>query len=182
MTRITTYLLSVSFACCALMAAADEAQETFMQHLNSLCGARFEGEMTFPKDGQDSFRGELLVAEFRHCTDRKVTIPFMVGDDKSRTWIITIVEQGLELKHDHRHKDGTPDELTLYGGVTVAPGTGNTQSFFADVYTQAMIPEAASNVWSLTLSDDSATLTYHLERHQKPRFTAVLKRVERQIR
>jgi hypothetical protein len=27
------------------------------------------------------------------------------------------MEEGLQLKHDHRHEDGTPDEVTMYGGV-----------------------------------------------------------------
>lgn len=157
---------------------AGEPQAEFMRNLVNLCGARYEGEMTFPPDGQDSFKGKRLVAELENCTDEEVKIPFVVGEDQSRTWIISQTKAGLELKHDHRHADGTPDEVTMYGGLTVEEGSGRQQSFPADIYTQELIPDAATNVWSLRLSDDNTTLTYHLQRHNKDRFIAVLKRVK----
>ena len=84
---------------------------------------------------------------------------------------------GLQLKHDHRHADGTPDEVTMYGGTAVEPGSDLSQSFPADTYTAELIPEAATNVWSITLSADGTQISYYLERHQKPRFRARLYRV-----
>jgi hypothetical protein len=159
-----------------LATLADGAQ--FLQNLQSLCGARYEGEMTFPEDGQDSFAGKLLVAEIKQCDANQVRIPFHVGEDTSRTWIITATDAGLELKHDHRHKDGTPDEVTNYGGTVITRGSDVSQSFPADPFTAELIPEASTNVWSLTFSDDFTQLTYHLTRHDKPRFTAVLQRVK----
>lgn len=161
----------------ALPTAAEEAGEPFFQTLRSLCGARFEGAKTFPPDSTDAFAGKLLVAEIAICTEMEVRVPFVVGEDHSRTWVFSCVDGGLQLKHDHRHADGTPDAVTMYGGMADSSGTALAQSFPADAYTAKLIPEAATNVWTLSLSSDGQMLTYHLERHGKPRFTAVLKRV-----
>jgi hypothetical protein len=168
---ITGLLLSGSSS-----VAAANVQTSFFDRLQSLCGARFEGRSTFPEDPGDAFRGKTLVAVIERCDDGELRIPFRVGDDRSRTWILKKIEGGLELKHDHRHEDGTPDEVTMYGGTTTSDGTEHSQSFPADAHTRALIPEAATNVWSLTLSADGSALTYDLERHGKPRFEAKLHR------
>jgi hypothetical protein len=52
----------------------------------------------------------------RTCSENALRIPFHVGDDHSRTWVITRTENGLRLKHDHRHEDGSEDAVTQYGG------------------------------------------------------------------
>lgn len=160
-----------------LFAGESDAQTAYFAKLGSLCGERYEGEMTFPTEGQDSFAGKLLVAEFASCESSEIRVPFAVGEDHSRTWIFSKLEGGLQLKHDHRHEDGTPDEINMYGGMTADSGTELSQSFAADAHTKSLIPEAATNVWTVSLSADASQLTYHLERHAAPRFTAVLTRV-----
>jgi hypothetical protein len=154
-----------------------ENQEVFFDRLTSLCGARFEGESVFPEDPGDAFRDQLLVAVVETCSADEIRIPFLVGEDHSRTWVLKKSAKGLQLKHDHRHEDGTPDEVTLYGGTAINPGTHLSQSFPADTYTASLIPEAASNEWFLSLSEDAGEITYYLERHNKARFKAILKRV-----
>lgn len=154
-----------------------DAREAFFTNLRGLCGARFEGGMTFPADGRDDFTGKLLVAEFSGCAEAELRVPFAAGEDTSRTWIISRSAEGLQLKHDHRHPDGTPDEVTMYGGMASTTGTPLSQAFAADAHTAALIPEAVTNVWTLSLSEDGRTFTYHLERNAQPRFTAVLTRV-----
>ena len=143
-----------------------------------MCGARFVGQSTFPEDPGHAWRGKTLVADVESCDEREIRIPFHVGEDTSRTWVLSRVADGLELKHDHRHADGTPDEITFYGSTTTRPGTELSQSFPVDAHTAKLIPDAASNEWSLTLSEDGSKLTYYLERHGKPRFRAELKRVQ----
>ncbi len=156
------------------MASVSHANDAFYDTVRALCGKSFQGEMTYPTEGQDSFRNKTLVAEVSECTDDAIKIPFKVGDDASRTWVLSKLGNQLQFKHDHRHKDGTPDEITNYGGMANVSGDQRSQSFPADEFTQALIPEAATNVWTLSFSEDLRTLTYHLERHGKPRFTAVL--------
>lgn len=176
---IITLSLALSFA---LNAKEDTAQLEFFNQLSSLCGERFEGRMTFPTEGQDSFAGKLLVATVKSCTETEIRIPFHVGENRSRTWIITSTPNGLQLKHDHRHEDGTPDEINMYGGLTIDTGSKLSQSFAADTHTAKIIPAASTNVWSLTLSKDKQMLTYHLERHNAPRFTAELFQDEKRHR
>lgn len=151
----------------------------FFINLKGLCGARFEGASTFPADSTDSFAGKLLVAEISSCAKDEVRVPFSVGEDRSRTWIFTRLGSDLQLKHDHRHADGTPDSVTMYGGMAGRSGTPMAQSFAADAHTASLIPAAATNVWTVSLSADGQRLTYHLERNGQPRFTAVLTRLRR---
>ena len=132
--------------------------------------------MTYPKKGQDSFAGKQLRAHIASCSNSTIKIPFDVGEDKSRTWIISKSLNGLQLKHDHRHDDGTPDEINMYGGTALDIGNSLSQSFAADEHTAAMIPEAATNVWTLEFNHDKNQLTYYLERNSAPRFKAVLLR------
>jgi hypothetical protein len=168
-------------ACIALLspagASAQDARSQFLATLKSLCGQRFEGGLTYAVDPASPFAGKKMVAQVANCTDKEVRVPLAVGEDRSRTWIFTQTADGLELRHDHRHADGTPDQQTMYGGPASSAGTALRQSFAADRYTADLIKGAATNVWTVTLSADGATLTYHLERDAKPRATFVLKRV-----
>ena len=170
------HILLVLFVCSNTHALEFDDQKAFFGSLTSLCGETFEGEMTFPTEGQDSFAGKLLVAKFESCSDTEIRVPFYVGSDKSRTWIFSKTEQGLQLKHDHRHEDGTPDEINMYGGVAKSGGTALSQSFPADEHTKSIIPAASTNVWNISLNEEGTELVYHLERHNAPRFTAVLKK------
>jgi hypothetical protein len=155
-------------------AKGGNAQLAFFDSLSSLCGQRFEGVMTYPTEGQDDFAGKGLVANSESCTETEIRVPFDVGEDRSRTWIVSKTERGLQLKHDHRHEDGTPDEVNMYGGLATDNGSMLSQSFAADAHTAEIIPAASTNVWNLTLSSDGTSMTYHLTRHDAPRFTAKL--------
>ncbi|HEU4853438.1 MAG TPA: hypothetical protein VFT37_14925 [Telluria sp.] len=156
--------------------AQADSKAAFFARLGALCGVTFEGASVFPREAGDAFAGKKLVANVAKCGATEIRVPFIVGEDRSRTWIITKAGNGLELKHDHRHADGTPDEQTMYGGMASEAGSSNAQSFHADAYTAKLIPAAATNVWTLTLSPDGKTLTYFLERDGKPRFKAELLR------
>ncbi len=132
--------------------------------------------MTFPSDPKHDFAGKTLRAHIATCSSTEVRVPFQVGEDRSRTWVFTRSPSGLQLQHDHRHADGTPDPVTMYGGFANASGSALMQTFPADPYTAKLIPAAATNVWTVHLSPDGSELTYQLERDGKLRFVAVLKR------
>lgn len=154
-------------------------QNTFFSQLSSLCGKKFVGASVYPKDPNHDFAGKKLVATIASCSDKEIRIPFVVGNDHSRTWIISRVNNGLQLKHDHRHEDGTPDEVTMYGGMSDdyqgKKITKNRQFFHADAHTANLIPAAKSNVWMLEYKPETNELVYYLERHQEPRYKASLK-------
>lgn len=146
-----------------LPALSQEAKpsETFWNTLKSHCGKAYEGSLVLPEE-DEAFGGKKLVMHVRVCEENEIKIPFYVGDDKSRTWILTNTEGILTLKHDHRHEDGTEDEVNFYGGTSSNAGKEGIQFFPADVATQEMIPGAATNVWWITL--DETTFTYNLKR------------------
>lgn len=113
------------------------AQDRFMQTLAMYCGQAFSGKIVSnrPASNQpDAFEDKLLVMHVRGCDDpsKELRIPFHVGDDRSRTWILTRTDNGIRLKHDHRHADGSDDTLTMYGGDTLKNGTAKRQEFPVD--------------------------------------------------
>jgi len=147
--------------------AAADAQDAFFANLTALCGKAFRGEAKLTSG--DGFEGD-LVMHVRKCTENELQIPLHVGENRSRTWIVTRTDSGLRLKHDHRIEDGSDDPVTQYGGDTADWGTANRQSFPAGAFTEELLPEAATNVWTMTLEDDGR-FVYHLTRHDAPRAT-----------
>jgi len=139
----------------------NETSNSFWNTLKSHCGKAYEGRLEIPEEDED-FGGKKLVMHLKSCTENEIKIPFYVGDDKSRTWILSKKEGIISLKHDHRHEDGTEDDINFYGGTASNEGKANIQFFPADVHTQEMIPAAATNVWWITL--DEKTFTYNLRR------------------
>ena len=156
----------------ALAQPQTETHKTFFQNLKKLCGQRFEGETTFPPDPNHPLAGKKLVMVVESCNEKEIRIPFHVGEDKSRTWVLTLTAKGLLFKHDHRHADGTPDRITMYGGWAAPNGTPHMQRFPADPETAKLIPEAATNVWTLQIIPDKQQFTYYLERNNEARYKA----------
>lgn len=141
-------------------APADE----FHAALASLCGQAFAGRVavdTPATPGPNPFADQPLVMHVRGCSDDELRVPFHVGDDRSRTWVITRLGGGtadarLRLKHDHRHEDGSEDASTMYGGDSVAAGTAQRQEFPVDQYSIDMFARAGNtasqtNTWAIEL-------------------------------
>ena len=156
----TTYLIALLIAL-PVLSQEKSSSEIFWNTLKMHCGLAYEGKLVLPEE-DESFGGKKLLMHVRSCSDTKIKIPFYVGDDKSRTWILTMNEGIITLKHDHRHEDGTEDNINFYGGTASNEGKEDTQFFPADVHTQKLIPAAATNVWWITI--DKQTFTYNLKR------------------
>jgi hypothetical protein len=154
-----------------LARALPPEQEAFWQQLTTLCGKAFAGKIAESTSATDApFTGQSLIMHVRSCGENEIKIPFHVGANRSRTWVITRTATGLRLKHDHRHEDGTEDKVTQYGGYTAVAGTAQQQDFPADAFTAELIPVAKNNVWSFIFSDRKA-LSYRLVRElEKRRF------------
>ena len=150
-----------------------ETQRAFFENLKKLCGQQFEGETVFPPDKTHPLAGKRLVMSVETCGEKEIRIPFKVGEDRSRTWVLRLTDEGLLFKHDHRHADGTPDKITMYGGLAAPDGTQHMQRFPADAETAKLIPEAATNVWSLQITPERQQFTYYLERHKEARYKAL---------
>lgn len=132
----------------------DDPQLVFWAAVEALCGLAFQGQVTESVPPDPAFEGQRIIMHVRSCDPAEIRIPFMVGDDRSRTWIITPTATGLRLKHDHRHEDGSQDAITQYGGDSWGRGTATLQEFRADAYTAGLVPEAADNVWTLEVQPD----------------------------
>ena len=135
--------------------------QQFWETLSSHCGKSYAGKLVSP-ESDPRFAGK-LVMHVRSCEEGRLRIPFFVGEDLSRTWVLTMDEQQLiQLKHDHRHADGSEDAVTQYGGKATNTGSASTQFFPADSFTAGMLPAAVGNVWWITVDDTS--FTYNLRR------------------
>lgn len=148
--------------------AIPTVQKIFFERLKGLCGKAFEGKIVSDTSGSPGWEGKKLVMHVMSCTNKEIRIPFHVGDDHSRTWIISKTGAGLSLKHDHRHKDGTSDKSTMYGGHTKDEGWAEVQSFPADKYSKDLfvemgIPQSIDNTWQMFLYADK--FSYRLIRY-----------------
>jgi hypothetical protein len=144
--------------------------DEFLARLASHCGQSFAGRIVANEPAQpgDPFDGKTLVMHVRECAPAEVKVPFHVGDDHSRTWVLTRTATGLRLKHDHRHEDGSDDAVTLYGGDTAAPGTALRQEFPVDEYSVGMferegLTASVTNVWAMEIEPGQRFL-YELSR------------------
>lgn len=142
------------------------AQETnnasvFWEKLKAHCGKAYEGRMA-DSTSVRGFSGKRLVMHVRACDENTIRIPFFVGDDRSRTWVLTYLDGRITLKHDHRHEDGSEEENTQYGGTATNGGFPHMQVFPADAETASRIASAATNIWWITLDDKA--FTYNLRR------------------
>ncbi|WP_347923492.1 hypothetical protein [Pontimicrobium sp. SW4] len=159
-----TLLILLSFS---IMFSQEKSEaKHFWNALQNICGKSFEGTLVLPEN-DEQFGGKKLVMHVRSCSDNVIKIPFFVGDDKSRTWVLTFENNRILLKHDHRHEDGTEDKITMYGGKTTNAGQSTIQIFPADEETKNLIPAASTNVWWITLNDKE--FSYNLRRLGTPR-------------
>ena len=173
---ISALLVAFMVEGCASTPVSVDSRDQFMAKLRSLCGQRFEGGLTYAIDPTNPFAGKTM-STLVTCTETDVRMPVLVGEDRSRTWIVSRPAGGLELRHDHRHLDGTPDAVTAYGGMAKDGGSALSQSFGGDAHTFKVFPGSETNLWTISFSEDKRVLTYHLDRHAKPRIEFVLKRV-----
>lgn len=153
---------------CAPRLAAAAPADAFLARLTALCGKAFAGRVvtTDPADVA-VFGGRTLAMHVASCEPERVRVPFHVGEDRSRTWVLTRTPAGLRLEHDHRHDDGTSDTLTMYGGDTIAPGTAVRQEFPAGAKSIALFrangaERSVTNIWAMEAGD--TRFAYELRR------------------
>lgn len=127
--------------------------DAFFASIAQHCGKAFEGKVAVDNQPSPVFDTKLIMF-VRTCEQTELQIPFYVGDNASRTWIIKKTGSGLNLKHDHRHKDGTNDSVTMYGGHTLDAGYKQIQSFPIDQYSKELfaqhgLAQSITNTWQI---------------------------------
>ncbi len=151
--------------------------DTFFERLSLLCSQAFAGQLVSSDAVDEDMRGKNMVMHVENCEPSKIEIPFHVELDggewnRSRTWIITRSENGLVLKHRHLHEDGSPDDITNYGGASEFLGSETKQQFPVDqesvtLFNKHGLDQSVTNIWSLELSapgDRVAMFAYQLNR------------------
>ncbi len=133
--------------------------------LRPYCGQAYEGR-GMSDDPQDAaWAADVRTLPFRECSDDEIRVPLHVGENRSRTWILTYEgwpgicphfapgptqlngqevimmdaqcwNRSVTLKHDHRHEDGSEDVLTMYGGTGTNFSTPGRMEFPADPYSR----------------------------------------------
>jgi hypothetical protein len=146
------------------------AADAFFERLGELCGKAYAGRLGAHAQSDLAAFGGAATMHVRECNAWEIRIPFHVGEDHSRTWVITRTADGLRLKHDHRHEDGAPDELTLYGGDSLGADAGSAgrQEFPADAESKAMFGAAGmqvsiANIWAIEI-EPGERFVYELRR------------------
>jgi hypothetical protein len=147
---------------------AASAHDEFWSRLTALCGNAYGGRVAESVPPDTVMSAQALVMHVRDCSADTIRIPFHVGENRSRTWVLTREASGLRLKHDHRHEDGSADSVTMYGGDTRSEGSPDRQEFFADPLTAALIPAARTNIWTIEISPGQA-FAYALRREGSDR-------------
>lgn len=135
--------------------------------LRPYCGQSFEGRVISDDPRDADWASEVLTIHFRECSDDEIRVPLHVGENRSRTWILTYEgwpgicphfapgptqlngqevimmdaqcwNRSVTLKHDHRHEDGSEDVLTMYGGTGRDFSTPGRMEFPADPYSREL--------------------------------------------
>ena len=170
--RVTTASVAAVLAGCAGTGkVAQHSHDAFFAALQRHCGKAYEGRLVSSDAADAAMAGQRMVMHVAECSRDRVRIPFHVGADRSRTWVITRTGAGLRLKHDHRHEDGSADALTNYGGDTATAGTRERQEFPADAESISLFRRtgrevSVANVWAVEIS--GARFAYELRRPPGP--------------
>jgi hypothetical protein len=146
-------------------------EQQFLNNILTLNGKSFLGKEVFTIEGRENWQGVELRISINQSESGDLLIPLEVGDDKSRTWMFINENGRLRFRHNHQYPDGTPHEVTLYGGYADGNGTALVQRFPADEYTCKLIDYACKNEWTVEIADNFTKLIYELRLDGHLRFT-----------
>ena len=152
-------------------------QDVFFERMSLLCGKAYAGTLVSSQPADADMAGKPMIMHAASCDLNEIQIPFHIAEgpdswDRSRTWFITRSEEGLRLKHRHRHEDGSLDDVTNYGGDTASDGTADRQEFPVDAESIASfkangLDQSVTNVWAIEISppgQSDAQFAYELRR------------------
>ena len=170
--------------------------DAFWSALQTHCGKAYAGGLVSDDARDAGWADKDMVAHFAECSDERIAIAFHVESDmeyaveqpvwdRSRTWVVTrttpVMARGggisfLDLRHDHRHEDGSADAVTMYGGVSDGDKSARGVDFPVDPRTIALfereeLDASLTNVWRLEVDPASTTdarLAYQLTRRNDP--------------
>jgi hypothetical protein len=149
-----------------------EAQRAFFETMREMCGQTFGGRTILAPETDDTFEPARLYFIVEACDEDELRIPFVVGGDASRTWILRLDEEGLSFVHEHLQPDGTEYENSGFGGHASEDGSATFQSF-PDFWTTDETPAAERRVWRLRIDRENDLFVYYLDRGGEPAYRLV---------
>lgn len=148
--------------------------EAFLAGLGELCGRTLTGAVVEDDTNDPVWGGAEIVVGPVACMKDRIAMPLAVGDDTSRTWIVTPDPERLVLKHRHLLGDGSVDPVSNYGGTAdPARGTAVRQVFPVDAESVATfeangLTASVTNRWVLEVlpgnNGSGSGLAYELRR------------------
>jgi len=157
-----------ALAACAVVPRSEPSQEQFYARLRALCGHAYEGRLVSSGAADREMAAARLVIQVRSCSDERLAIPFHVGNDHGRVWIVSRTPAGLHLSHEHYRADGSEEPVSGYGGDSDGPGNPRRQTFPADqasrdLFVRQDAPASITNVWAIEIVP-GRLLAYELRR------------------
>lgn len=140
-----------------------EAQRAFFENMRAMCGQTFGGRTVFAEEGDTTFEPARLYFVVEECDGDELRMPFVVGGDASRTWVLTLDDDGLTFHHEHLRDDGTEYETSGFGGRASDDGTALFQHF-PDFWATEATPAAERRVWRLRIDPEHDLFVYYLDR------------------
>ncbi|MFK8014706.1 MAG: hypothetical protein AB8G17_04655 [Gammaproteobacteria bacterium] len=154
-------------------AQPESAQTQFFKRLAALCGNAYAGYLTVGTEDSDRAFGESsMTMHVRDCDADEIRIPFSVGENRSRTWVVRRLDSALTLHHRHVDQSGASEDPDRYGGQTQNTGSATRQEFVVDDATKAQLPATKYNVWAIEVRPGK-TFAYELQRPEEERFFRV---------
>jgi hypothetical protein len=151
---------------------APAAQRAFFESLRALCGQTFGGRTILAPVTDRTFEPARLYMVVEGCGENELRVPFIVGDDDSRTWVFHMGDDGLTFFHEHLRQDGTPYEVSGFGGHASDDGSATFQSF-PDFWATADTPPAEHRIWRLRFDHEHDLFVYYLDRGGEPAYRLV---------
>lgn len=159
------------------VAPEPSAQDVFFERLTLLCDKAYPGKLVSADAVDAEMQDSKMMMHVARCEQNQIQIPFHIQEsdgtwNRSRTWIISRTDDGLQLKHKHRHEDGSLDKVTNYGGDTEGPGSGDRQEFPVDaesinLFNTEGLEQSVINIWAMEISPPGkkdARFSYELRR------------------
>jgi hypothetical protein len=150
--------------------AAD--QRAFFENIRALCGQTFGGRTILAPATDRTFEPARLFMVVEECDGDEIRVPFIVGEDDSRTWVFRMGADGLTFFHEHLRSDGTAHDVSGFGGHAAGEGSPTFQSF-PDFWATEDTPPEEHRIWRLRIDRGNDLFVYYLDRGGQPAYRLV---------
>ncbi|CAN5828086.1 hypothetical protein BH23GEM6_BH23GEM6_22050 [soil metagenome] len=158
----------------ALQGAVASPQRAFFDQLAARCGDQYPGRAIIAPETDDTFRPAYLGMRIDSCTDEQIRIAFLVDEDESRTWVLTMEAGDLVFTHEHLLNGDTLSSNSGWGGRAAAgSGTATFQHFPDHRWQAETVSVESRSHWRMRMDADHGQFVYYLDRGITPAYRLV---------